>query len=263
MQKKIKRAPALVRVIWLQSVTNLCCTFKLAHPQGEMTPIHLIPRIISRLHSCWFGASVRAAGIGVRLGSAAAFFQLRLLFSHAFPQRPGNGSGTCKILGQFKKNPVTTVHLPDVGRKEAIAASCMTMTQQGDWHFWQNPNNIFETAHLRVKNAFLRGIPQAPVNMLWYRKCIHRAVSELKWNSKCVSYGSMLGSFDMITTFYISFPILPQTVTSYFRWHEVTRFLKENQEQFQFCSQYIFKNIQYYPHNYKGGQFRSHVCCGL
>ena len=127
------------------------------------------------------------------------------------------------------------MHLPDVGRKEAIAASCMTMTQQGDWHFWQNPNNIFETAHLRVKNAFLRGIPQAPVNMLWYRKCIHRAVSELKWNSKCVSYGSMLGSFDMITTFYISFPILPQTVTSYFRWHEVTRFLKQNQEQFQFA----------------------------
>lgn len=192
-----------------------------------MTPIRLIPRITSRLHSCWFGASVRAAGIGVRLGSSAAFFQLCLLFTR-FSTEAGNGSGICKIPGQFK-NPVTTVHLPDVGRKRAIAASCMTMTQQGDWHFLaesKQPCELFATAHLRLKNPFLRGIPQAPVNMLWYRKFIHRVVSKLKCNSEFISYDSMLGSFDMTTIFYISSPILPQTVTSYFRWQKVTRFLR-------------------------------------
>lgn len=58
--------PLLLRYLTAECPSAL---YKLNHPRGEMTPVHLIPRIISRLHSCWFSASARAAGIGV-IGSA-------------------------------------------------------------------------------------------------------------------------------------------------------------------------------------------------
>lgn len=74
-----------------QSATNLSYTVKSEHPQGEMAPIHLIPRIISHLHSCWFSASVLVAGIEAWLGSALLYsstVSTLLLFIH-FLQRQG------------------------------------------------------------------------------------------------------------------------------------------------------------------------------
>lgn len=125
----------LLFLISLQS--NLSCTFKLEHPQGEMTPIHLIPRIISRLHLCWFSVSVWTAGIEVRLGSVTALFQLSF---RTFSSKARSGSGFAKDRADL--NPVTTKLWPAVGkRRDNIKLYIFDNGTAGDWHFCQNPNN--------------------------------------------------------------------------------------------------------------------------
>lgn len=176
-----KHAPTPLHVISLQSATNLYYTVKLEHSQGEMTPIHLIPWIISCLHSCWFGASVWAIGIEVEPGSVAALFSTPSFFIY-FPGRQG-------MVQVSQKPAVTTKLLPAVGkRRDSGKAVCLTMTQQGNWHFWLNPSNTVGFFQLFIweGKTFLACNPTSA--------CQHSVITKMysyslwcepKWKSEC------------------------------------------------------------------------------
>lgn len=140
-----------------------------------MTPIHLIPRIISRLHSRWFSVSVWAAGIEV-MGSA--------LLQHSF-----NSFSPHTLSTRASLNPVTGELSLAVGkRRDSSELHVWQWHSRGPDIFGKIQTTLLAFCYCSSESEkpFLRAISQAPVNMLWYWKFIHREVScEPKWNSEC------------------------------------------------------------------------------
>lgn len=131
-----------------------------------MTPIHLILRLISRLHWCCFSVSVWTAGAGVRLDFFYSTFPT--LFSNFFSTKTRNGSGFAKYWADL--NLVITKLWPAVGKRrdnnklyifDNGTAGGLTFLAKSKQH-----RRLFATVHLRVENLFLHAIAQAPVNVL-------------------------------------------------------------------------------------------------